>query len=60
MSVTAVKMFLWFYSVVATGSVKSARQIEAKKIFLEKWLLRKGKFFSYNFNSRITFQIFCT
>ena len=36
MSVTAVKMFLWFYSIVATSSVKSARPIEAKKIFLEK------------------------
>ena len=44
MSVTAFKMFLWFCSVVATSSVKSARQIESKQIFLEKWPLQKGTF----------------
>ena len=46
MSVTAFKMFLWFYSVVATNcsSVKSVRQIESKQIFLEKWPLQKGTF----------------
>ena len=44
MSVTAVKMFFWFYLVVATSSVKSAGQIEAKKNFLEKWPLWKDTF----------------
>ena len=44
MSVTAFKMFLWFYSAVATSSVKSVRQIQAKQIFLEKWPLQNGTF----------------
>ena len=44
MSVTAFEMFLWFYSVVATSSVKSARQIESKQIFLEKWPQQKDTF----------------
>ena len=44
MSVTAFKMFLWFDSVVATSSVKSVRQIESKRIFVEKWPLQKGTF----------------
>ena len=52
MSVTAFKMFLWFYSVVATSSVKSARQIKSKKIFLEN-----GRYRKVHFSFLLLFQI---
>ena len=44
MSVTAFKMFLRFYAVVATSGVKLVRQKKFKQIFLEKWPLQKGTF----------------
>ena len=60
MSVTAFTAFLWFYSVVATSSVKSVKQIveanfSGKMAATEKYIL----VFGYHFKLRITFRIFC-
>ena len=51
MSVTPVGMFLWFYAVVATGNAKSARQIEANKIF---W--KNGRYGKLCFSFLLLFQ----